>query len=224
MLGFWIGFLFLGALSLLFAVLLIALIGVPALILSFLISEKENRLSNGLSVFLGVSLFSFLFSLFSFLNYYSFTVSDRGWGDCRYVKISENYLYESIDGGLFFIEREGSDVYDIDSIADCGDLIYGKTRNGYFSLSMADGALKEDSSFANLELPDACAPSDFMDGEAFYEKMCGILDPSLYDLTAMPFFFALLISVVSSYFVKKVVKRIEKWIRDRRARKKAIEE
>ena len=227
--GVLLAFLFFCVLALIMAVILLVLLGVPGLMLSYFLSKEGERLSNCLSTILGVTLFSLLFSLFTFINYFAIICSDRhadpSFGDVRYVRIGENYLYESIDGLPFYIEGP-RDYSNIDSIADYGDWVYGKSHDKYFALSMADSTLKEDSLFANLELPDACDPSNFRDGESFYAEKCGNVGtgPSLFDVMAKPFFWALLISGLSSLFVKKVIQKIENWIRDWRARRKAIEE
>ena len=227
--GVLLAFLFFCVLALIMAVILLVLLGVPGLMLSYFLSKEGERLSNCLSTILGVTLFSLLFSLFTFINYFAIICSDRhagpSFGDVRYVRIGENYLYESIDGLPFYIEGP-RDYSNIDSIADYGDWVYGKSHDKYFALSMADSTLKEDSLFANLELPDACDPSNFRDGESFYAEKCGNVGtgPSLFDVMAKPFFWALLISGLSSFFVKKVVQKIENWIRDWRARRKTIEE
>ena len=228
---------FLGCMSLIamlfFAVVsIIAIIGgfiflaeILAIAVIYFVSKKENRLSHIVSFSVGSAIFFFLFFFFTCINiaFCDNNDSNTHLGDTRYVKINDKYTLKSIDDGPFFIEGNVS-LYDVDSLAESQNYLYGHVSESYFSLNMEDGIVRKDSLFENLELPEYCIKEKIVGAEDFLIKKDKELSRSLTEVLLWPFILALILACLSSFFTKKLVVWLEKKYKDWKKRRNGEDE
>lgn len=153
------------------AVISFCMMEIIAITVICLVSKKENRLSNVMSYSVGSAIFFLLFAFFSCISiiFGGSKDSNAYLGDTRYVKLNDKYTLTSIDNGPFFIEGNIS-LYDVDSLAESKDYLYGHVSDTYFSLNMEDGIVRKDSLFENLDLPEYCVKENIIGAEEFLIK------------------------------------------------------
>lgn len=196
-----------------------------AIIVILLVSKKENRLSHIISFTVGSAIFLFLFFIFTCINIVFCDNNDSNTylGDTRYVKINDKYTLTSIDDGPFFIEGNVS-LYDVDSLAESKDYLYGHVSDTYFSLNMEDGIVRKDSLFENLDLPEYCVKENIVGAEEFLIKKDSDLSRSLTEVLLWPFLLALILAFLSSFYTKKLVLWLEKKYKDWKNRRNGNED
>ncbi len=196
-----------------------------AIIVILLVSKKENRLSHIISFTVGSAIFLFLFFIFTCINIVFCDNNDSNTylGDTRYVKLNDKYTLTSIDNGPFFIEGNIS-LYDVDSLAESKDYLYGHVSDTYFSLNMEDGIVRKDSLFENLELPEYCVKENIVGAEEFLIKKDSDLSRSLTEVLLWPFLLALILACLSSFYTKKLVLWLEKKYKDWKNRRNGNED
>lgn len=212
-----------------FAIIIIGVIfclsEILAIVVIFFGSKKENRLSRIISFSVGSAIFFFLFFIFScFSIFFCGNYDSNAYlGDTRYVKINDKYTLTSIDDGPFFIEGNVS-LYDVDSLAESKDYLYGYAFDLYFSLNMEDGIVRKDSLFENLDLPEYCVKENIVGAEEFLIKKDSDLSRSLTEVLLWPFLFALILAFLSSFYTKKLVLWLEKKYKDWKNRRNGNED
>lgn len=196
-----------------------------AIIVILLVSKKENRLSHIISFTVGSAIFLFLFFIFTCINIVFCDNNDSNTylGDTRYVKLNDKYTLTSIDNGPFFIEGNIS-LYDVDSLAESKDYLYGHVSDTYFSLNMEDGIVRKDSLFENLDLPEYCVKENIIGAEEFLIKKDSDLSRSLTEVLLWPFLLALILAFLSSFYTKKLVLWLEKKYKDWKNRRNGNED
>lgn len=191
-------------LALIFTFLFALVIGI---VLSFigivgtlLVSKKENWGINCVTVSLSafVSAFTFCITMFIAHFFVSFGKSDSGFGDYRYVKITDKYSIESLDSAPFYIEDKVDNIayaYDRDS------LFYGKKENGeIFCLNTSNDSIY----FLNSEEDKmGFEESELMPVNDYYQ-LKGSENTAMGNLIAFLVCFVLgIISAIVSYFLFK---------------------
>lgn len=196
-----------------------------AIIVILLVSKKENRLSHIISFTVGSAIFLFLFFIFTCINIVFCDNNDSNTylGDTRYVKLNDKYTLTSIDNGPFFIEGNIS-LYDVDSLAESKDYLYGHVSDTYFSLNMEDGIVRKDSLFENLDLPEYCVKENIVGAEEFLINKDSDLSRSLTEVLLWPFLLALILACLSSFYTKKLVLWLEKKYKDWKNRRNGNED
>lgn len=196
-----------------------------AIIVILLVSKKENRLPRIISFSVGSAIFFFLFFIFScFSIFFCGNYDSNAYlGDTRYVKINDKYTLTSIDDCPFFIEGNIS-LYDVDSLAESKDYLYGYASDLYFSLNMEDGIVRKDSLFENLDLPEYCVKENIVGAEEFLIKKDSDLSRSLTEVLLWPFLLALILAFLSSFYTKKLVLWLEKKYKDWKNRRNGNED
>ncbi len=195
------------------------------IIVILLVSKKENRLSHIISFTVGSAIFLFLFFIFTRINISFCDNNDSNihLGDTRYVKINDNYTLKSIDDGPFFIKGNIS-LYDVDSLAESQNYLYGHASDSYFSLNMEYGIVRKDSLFENLELPEYCIKEKIVGAEEFLINKDRELSRSMTEVLLWPFILALIFACLSSFFTKKLVVWLEKKYKDWKKRRNGDED
>lgn len=207
------------------AVISFCMMEIIAITVICLVSKKENRLSNVMSYSVGSAIFFLLFAIFSCISiiFGGSNDSNAYLGDTRYVKINDKYTLTSIDDGPFFIEGNVS-LYDVDSLAESKDYLYGHVSDTYFFLNMEDGIVRKDSLFENLDLPEYCVKEDIVGAEEFLIKKDSDLSRSLTEVLLWPFLLALILAFLSSFYTKKLVLWLEKKYKDWKNRRNGNED
>ena len=207
------------------AVISFCMMEIIAITVICLVSKKENRLSNVMSYSVGSAIFFLLFAIFSCISiiFGGSNDSNAYLGDTRYVKINDKYTLTSIDDGPFFIEGNVS-LYDVDSLAESKDCLYGHVSDTYFSLNMEDGIVRKDSLFENLDLPEYCVKENIVGAEEFLIKKDSDLSRSLTEVLLWPFLLALILAFLSSFYTKKFVLWLEKKYKDWKNRRNGNED
>lgn len=182
------------------AVISFCMMEIIAITVICLVSKKENRLSNVMSYSVGSAIFFLLFAFFSCISiiFGGSKDSNAYLGDTRYVKLNDKYTLTSIDNGPFFIEGNIS-LYDVDSLAESKDYLYGHVSDTYFSLNMEDGIVRKDSLFENLDLPEYCVKENIVGAEEFLINKDSDLSRSLTEVLLWPFILALIFAYLSSF-------------------------
>lgn len=204
---------------------LIFLAEILAIAVIYFVSKKENRLSHIISFSVGSAIFFFLFFFFTCINIVFCDNNDSNTylGDTRYVKINDNYTLKSIDDGPFFIKGNIS-LYDVDSLAESQNYLYGHVSDTYFSLNMEDGIVRKDSLFENLELPEYCIKEKIVGAEEFLINKDSELSRSITEVLLWPFILALIFACLSSFYTKKLVVWLEKKYKDWKKRRNGDED
>ena len=207
------------------AVISFCMMEIIAITVICLVSKKENRLSGVMSYSVGSAIFFLLFAIFSCISIIFGDSNDSNayLGDTRYVKINDKYTLTSIDDGQFFIEGNIS-LYDVDSLAESKDYLYGHVSDTYFSLNMEDGIVRKDSLFENLDLPEYCVKENIIGAEEFLIKKDSDLSRSLTEVLLWPFLLALILAFLSSFYTKKLVLWLEKKYKDWKNRRNGNED
>lgn len=207
------------------AVISFCMMEIIAITVICLVSKKENRLSNVMSYSVGSAIFFLLFAIFSCISiiFGGSNDSNAYLGDTRYVKINDKYTLTSIDDGPFFIEGNIS-LYDVDSLAESKDYLYGHVSDTYFSLNMEDGIVRKDSLFENLELPEYCIKEKIVGAEEFLINKDSELSRSITEVLLWPFLLALILAFLSSFYTKKLVLWLEKKYKDWKNRRNGNED
>ena len=207
------------------AVISFCMMEIIAITVICLVSKKENRLSNVMSYSVGSAIFFLLFAIFSCISiiFGGSNDSNAYLGDTRYVKLNDNYTLKSIDDGPSFIEGNIS-LYDVDSLAESKDYLYGHVSDTYFSLNMEDGIVRKDSLFENLDLPEYCVKENIVGAEEFLINKDSDLSRSLTEVLLWPFLLALILAFLSSFYTKKLVLWLEKKYKDWKNRRNGNED
>ena len=207
------------------AVISFCMMEIIAITVICLVSKHENRLSNVMSYSVGSAIFFLLFAIFSCISiiFGGSNDSNAYLGDTRYVKLNDNYTLKSIDDGPFFIEGNIS-LYDVDSLAESKDYLYGHASDLYFSLNMEDGIVRKDSLFENLDLPEYCVKENIVGAEEFLINKDSDLSRSLTEVLLWPFLLALILAFLSSFYTKKLVLWLEKKYKDWKNRRNGNED
>lgn len=217
-------FLFLFIFFLIVVVSILPAICVIVTILTLIFSERIHLLRNLITTNVAAIIFLFSFSIFtSFSILFGEKKSlDAGYGDCRYIQITPQYKIISIDNMPFYIE--GKQSIDIDSIAEVDSFLFGLSNTKYFCLSLKNDSLQYDSVFSNLNLPASCTQEKLTDAETYYYDKYKRNSRSIWEIIRVPLLLAIVITFISSFFLKTIIdwleKLIQSWITHIKERKR----
>ena len=122
----------------------------------------------------------------------------------------------------FYIE--GKQSIDIDSIAEVDSFLFGLSNTKYFCLSLKNDSLQYDSVFLNLNLPASCTQEKLTDAETYYYDKYKRNSRSIWEIIRVPLLLAIVITFISSFFLKTIIdwleKLIQSWITHIKERKR----